>query len=310
MTLRIGLFFLIAAFGLALAGCPNDSNNDDDAGVDAGQDAGEDGGQDAGDDAGIDAGDDGGADAGDDDTDGGDAGGDDSPACTLDADCAAGEVCVQGSCLPFVPECQQDADCVDPLVCRGGVCRAADQSPFLGALVFNELLTDGATDEDANGDGTINSMQDEFIELVNISSETIDLSGWTLSDTDWGTYLPRHTFEPGTSLAPMGAVVIFGGGDAPEPTATVLYFASNAQDPGTPYGLDLDDDGDRIDLADSDGLNVASFSYGDEGGATPTSDQSLTRAPDLSGDFSPHADVPEAGGAIFSPGTRLDASPF
>jgi len=129
-------------------------------------------------------------------------------------------------------------------------------------------------------------------------------------DTDWGAFLPRHTFAAGTSLAPRGAVVVFGGGDPPDSTQAVLFFASNAQDPGDPYGLDLDDAGDRIRLLDADGLTVASYAYGDEGGQPAVSDESSTRDPDLTGDFTPHSQAALSQGAIFSPGTRVDGSAF
>ncbi len=183
-------------------------------------------------------------------------------------------------------------------------------SPYYHDVVFNEVLSDGTADEDANGDGTIDAMEDEFVELVNVSAATIDLSGWTLVDTDWGVFLPRHTFPAETQLTAHGAAVVFGGGDPPASFATVLYATSNAQDPGTAYGLDLDNDGDRVTLRDSDGLVVDVFVYGNEGGIAATDDQSMTRDPDLTGDFTRHTEASGAAGAVFSPGTRVDGTAF
>jgi hypothetical protein len=183
-------------------------------------------------------------------------------------------------------------------------------SPHIGKIIFNEVLTDGTTNEDANGDGTIDAMEDEFVELVNVSGAAVDMTGWTLSERDWDINLPRHTFAAGTNPGPDLAIVVFGGGDPPDPTAAVIFTASNAQDPGIPYGLDLDDSGDRMVLLDANGLFVDEFTYGDQGGPTAASDESLTRDPDLTGDFTPHTQAQNASGAIFSPGTRVDGAEF
>lgn len=181
-------------------------------------------------------------------------------------------------------------------------------SPHFGAVIFNEVLTDGTTNEDANQDGTIDAMEDEFVELVNVSGSAVDMSGWILAEKDWDIHLPRHTFA--VTLNPNMAAVVFGGGDAPDSTASVIYATSNAQDPGIPYGLDLDDAGDRMVLLDANGLFVDDFTYGDQGGTPAASDESLTRDPDLTGDFTPHTQATNASGAIFSPGTRTDGSAF
>jgi hypothetical protein len=58
---------------------------------------------------------------------------------------------------------------------------------------------------------------------------------------------------------------------------------------------------------------VARFCYGvGEGDCAlePAADASLTRSPDLSGDFVAHTSADGAGDAAFSPGTRVDGSPF
>jgi hypothetical protein len=108
----------------------------------------------------------------------------------------------------------------------------------------------------------------------------------------------------------MGAVVVFGGGDAPDSSEAVLFASSNAADPGMPLGLDLDDAGDEVRLLDPDGLAAAVFAYGDNGGVPAVSDQSLTRDPDLTGGFTPHTLASGASGAVFSPGTRVDGTAF
>lgn len=231
-------------------------------------------------------------------------------ACELDYDCQPGQSCILGWCQPFIMECGGDMDCMDDEICVEGVCLGQGMSPMVGKVLFNEVLTDGNTDGDPNQDGTKDPVEDEFVELVNVSNETLDLSGWMVVESDWEEWLPRYTFPQGTTLAPLGAVVLFGGGNAPESTDAVFYDISNAEDPGIPYGLDLDDSGDLVRLVDKDFLTVAALAYGDEGGNPAVSDESLTRDPDLTGTFAPHTFAENADGAIFSPGTRVDGSAF
>jgi len=301
MKPRYCLLSLLLTTGLLAASCSGGGGQDD-AGVgDADADAGIDGGdQEPADDGGLDAGD-----------EGGDEGGDEqATACELDYECPAGQVCRAGFCEAFEAECEGDDDCAGEQVCRDQLCVDADQSPLAGLLVFNEVLIDGNTDGDPNGDGSRDGVEDEFIELVNVSNRTLDLDDFTLVETDWDVYLPRHTFAAGTQLEPLDAIVVFGGGDPPESTDSVLYLVANAQDPGTAYGLDLDDDGDHLLLLDADGWTVAGFVYGDEGGNQAISDESATRDPDLTGDFTQHSQAQGAQGTIFSPGSRVDGNAF
>ncbi|GAH08913.1 unnamed protein product, partial [marine sediment metagenome] len=85
-----------------------------------------------------------------------------------------------------------------------------------GALFINEInpfvtpsLLPG---EDANGDGTVDVSQDEFIEIVNFSNAPIDLSGYTITTSSGGFSAVRHTFDAGTVLDANQAIVVFGGG--------------------------------------------------------------------------------------------------
>jgi len=230
--------------------------------------------------------------------------------CELDYDCEPGESCTLGFCGPFVPECDDEMDCPEGETCLEGVCLEEGMSPLAGKILFNEVLADGNTDGDPNEDGSKDPTEDEFVELVNVSNETLDLSGWMLVETDWEEWLPRYTFPEGTTLDPAGAVVLFGGGDAPESTDAIYYDISNAEDPGIAYGLDLDDAGDLVRLIDGELLTVAAFAYGDAGGNPGVSDESMTRDPDLTGTFIPHSFADGADGAIFSPGTRVDGTGF
>ncbi len=74
---------------------------------------------------------------------------------------------------------------------------------------------------DANGDGTRDATNDEFIELINTGFTAIDISGWTLHDA----LSLRHTFASGTILPPREATVVFGGGT---PTGAFGNAAANS----------------------------------------------------------------------------------
>ena len=67
-------------------------------------------------------------------------------------------------------------------------------------VVINEVLVDPASDTegDANGDGVRDTYHDEFIEIVNRGSVTVDISGWETGPAG----SERFVFPPGTLLAP------------------------------------------------------------------------------------------------------------
>ena len=164
--------------------------------------------------------------------------------------------------------------------------------------VINEILADpDAVNGDANGDGTVNTSDDEFIELVNITGAVADLSGWTLSD---GVSL-RHTFPTGTRVRDQCAIVIFAGG---APTGAfgeaIVQTASAGQ-------LGLNNAGDTVTLNNGN-ADVATYTYGAEGG----DNQSLTRDPDITGSepLVKHTIATDAGGRLFSPGTKVNGSTF
>ena len=149
------------------------------------------------------------------------------------------------------------------------------------------------------------SMQQEKTPLAQTGAATL-----TKFDLDFPD-LPRHTFAA-YSFPAGHAVVVFGGGDAPDPTATCTFFSANAADPGLPFGLHLASPADAIFLLDGDQKVVAYFCYGGtvDCPLAAASDQSLTRSPDVTGDFVPHKSAAGSNGAAFSVGTRVDGSAF
>lgn len=67
-------------------------------------------------------------------------------------------------------------------------------------LVINEVLINATT---ANNDGNNSPNTGEWTELLNNSSNTLDISCYVMTDGDWSV-----TFPPGTTLPPFGIITI------------------------------------------------------------------------------------------------------
>ena len=184
-----------------------------------------------------------------------------------------------------------------------------------GDLVFNEVLADATVDGDPNGDGGTDAVEDEFVEIANLAGVTVDLGGVTVAENDWSTYLPRHTFVEGTVLKAGQAVVVFGGGDVSSlGEDNVTFLTADNDDPGTPYGLSLLDEGESVRLVAADGkTTITTLSYGTasfDGSVPAAADASITLDPDVSGsDYVEHGSATDASGD-YSPGTYVDGSAF
>ncbi|MBN1465245.1 ExeM/NucH family extracellular endonuclease [candidate division KSB1 bacterium] len=157
------------------------------------------------------------------------------------------------------------------------------------ALVINEILADpDAADGDANGDGVVDTADDEFVEIVNTSDGDLDLSGWTVADAA----SVRHIFADGTLLRQGGALVLFGGGSPSGDFGGALVLVASSG------SLSLNNTGDTVTLNDG-ASDVLTETYG----ATAGDNQSITRSPDVIGDtFIKHSLAPDADGALYSPG--------
>lgn len=101
---------------------------------------------------------------------------------------------------------------------------------------------------------------EELLELVNVGSASIDLSGFTLSDA----LAVRHVFAAGTHLAPNQSLVVHSG---PSTTA-VRLVASSGQ-------LSLNNDTDLITLRAADGRVLDRVTLG-----LALDGESIHRAPD------------------------------
>lgn len=155
-------------------------------------------------------------------------------------------------------------------------------------LVINEILSDpNGTSGDANGDGTVDTSDDEFVELYNTGTVAIDLTDYVIADG----FTDRHVFPAGTMLAPNTFMTVFGGG-----TPTSISGMSQVASTG---GLGLNNGGDTVTIKNAGGVTVAEYTYGSEAG----SDQSIGRNPDFTGAFVQHSTIIAVD---FSPGLEND----
>lgn len=167
-------------------------------------------------------------------------------------------------------------------------------------IVINEIHADPADgiDGDADGNEERDVNDDEFVELVNNSSSDIDISDWVFyNEND-----PKHTFPDGTVIPANGALVLFGDDDVSPQGSFGGAIVQSTNESAT---LGLVNGGDTIRLEDADGNEVVSVDY-----PSANNGQSLVRDPEITGDFEEHSNVDEAGGSLFSPGTKADGSAF
>ncbi len=178
-------------------------------------------------------------------------------------------------------------------------------------IFINEALADppDGIAGDANHDGVRSGSDDEFVELVNAQDDAVNISGWTVrthsvSSTSETT---RHVFAQGTIINAHDALVIFGSGSFnplhPIFGGAQVFAASTG-------GLSLTNTGLTILVRDAAGHLIREFSYGGTTGLDGNANQSLTRSPDIFGNYILHTMASGAGGRAFSPGTLADGEFF
>ena len=166
--------------------------------------------------------------------------------------------------------------------------------PFSGTLVINEVLYDPPTGSDANGDGNASTTQDEFIEIVVLGGDPVNLEGVRITIS--GEL--KHTFAAGC-LHPDTVAVVFGGGTPNLPMFPgAMVVKSNKS-------LGLNNSGESIELQDGNNFFLDGYSYTDG----QSVDQSATRFPDGTGVFTPHLSV-EDGSRAYSPGTCANGQAY
>ncbi|MFL6286546.1 MAG: lamin tail domain-containing protein, partial [Pyrinomonadaceae bacterium] len=148
----------------------------------------------------------------------------------------------------------------------GGVTSQSLLTVVPRTIVVNEVLADppdGAAG-DANHDGTRSGTDDEFVELVNGSASTLDLSGWTLRTRPLNgtSESVRHRFAQGSSLPTGEGLVLFGGGDV---NADDPVFGGALVGRVSSSSLSLTNAGLTILVRDAAGNLVTQVSYGEAG---------------------------------------------
>jgi lamin tail-like protein/Calx-beta domain-containing protein len=180
-------------------------------------------------------------------------------------------------------------------------------------VLINEVLADPPSGiaGDANRDGSRDGTQDEFVEFINgTSNELINVGNWTIRTRPIGgtTETTRFTFPSGSSLPAGDAIVVFGGGNFN--SADPVFGCAQVMKANTSAGLSLTNSGLTILLRDGAGNLINQFSYGGSTGFDGGNSQSLTRSPDIGGAFTQHTGAAGANGAAYSPGLRVNGTPF
>jgi hypothetical protein len=206
-------------------------------------------------------------------------------------------------------------DCGGPPVTPGGDATTGSDSaatsdvtsptcsnrPVAGDLVINELLADPGTEGsptacDANQDGAIGDA-DEFVELVNTSSQSLDLGGFKVTDASGKSV----RVPDGTCLAPQQALLVFGkyNGGGSFGGAVVIGGTSS---------LSLNNSGDTVRVTSHEDALIAEAAYG----SIANGDQSITRAIDLDATaaFVLHTARTTSGGSRMSPGLCASGAAF
>ena len=200
------------------------------------------------------------------------------------------------------------------------------------SIIINEVLADPASDPingDANGDGIRHSQHDEFVELANVSSDTVDMTGWMLGDDE----LLDYTFPDNYKIAPGHIVVLFGAVNHTDNANVAGYNADpllSSVLAADTVGNGVANGGEYVVLKSPDGTYDTYVAYGSkyqrgppqtdavqgitfemrvEIGDTVGNNNSVTRNPD--GDttaLDPFRQHLRVNGAYFSPGTTIDGA--
>ncbi|MBT5657594.1 MAG: lamin tail domain-containing protein, partial [Phycisphaerae bacterium] len=172
-------------------------------------------------------------------------------------------------------------------------------------LVINEVLID--PQDDLNGDGVIDA-GDQFVEIVNYTEESVDLTGWLLLNDgpSW------HVFG-GTILEPGCVVIVFN-----EATASTIYepatvLSSTSTDALVSPSSGLTRTISLYEAVVGGGYAlVDDVTYGTE--VLQIDGASITRCPDLVGDFVPHNDDDSecytGSSNMHSPGRQINGDVF
>lgn len=187
------------------------------------------------------------------------------------------------------------ADWPGPVSPQTQHCLAQAKAPSPGELIIHEVLANvpAGPEGDANQDGVRDAYDDEFVELLNLSDQTLDLHGIQLTVGERAKY----TFSQ-ECLAPGQGAVIFGGPkDAPP-----MQTAEGALVRYAPARLSLSNTQGSVGLVDKLGRGLFLFEY------DAPKMMSYSLEPQRVGTrFVPHDALAPR---LFSPGYCADGSPL
>jgi hypothetical protein len=154
----------------------------------------------------------------------------------------------------------------------------------------------GFINTDANNDGIVDALDDQFIEIYNNSATKVNIGTYKIKVNG----VTKHVFPAGSYIPSYSVVVVFGGGSPtgfPEGVATVASTGA----------LHLPTTGGTISLTTDNGsiINEQAIVYGSEA----ENSTSITRNPEGTGNFVLHNSVSPAY-LIYSPGASSSGAPF
>ncbi|KAA3655123.1 MAG: T9SS C-terminal target domain-containing protein, partial [Calditrichaeota bacterium] len=164
-----------------------------------------------------------------------------------------------------------------------------------GAFILNEFLCAPGNSGDANNDGTVDTLDDQFLEFINSSDAELDISGYKIYTE--GELI--HEFETGTQVPAQESVVVFGGGH-PQGYLGLAGYNQLVFTAST-GALNLQAD---ITVFNTQGDKII------DQGLTHVTGVSYCRFPEFSGNFKAHNQLPYTFGSHFSPGYHSDGATF
>jgi len=198
----------------------------------------------------------------------------------------------------------------------GVAIRSPQATTGVADLLLNEVLANPGTltaNGDSNGDGTIAESQDEFVEIVNVSSDYLNLNGLKIRDYQANTFF-EFTLATGDRhralLAPGKAVIVYGGASSSPSAARLVVGHSKVfwhltRDTSSGSATFNNTSTDRVEVVSNGGTTT--YMVGDWT-VPPPDGSSYTRNPDVTGALTDHATVTP--GVNFTPGTKVGGQVF
>jgi len=184
--------------------------------------------------------------------------------------------------------------------------RSPSLLPALLSMIPLMSACSSSDDEKSKGDASsitfneLNPVGDEWLELYNDGKASVDLSSYSIADTDKATGTPRvdkaMRFPPGTALEPSEFLLVLLG----KKNSTPGPYAADACLPGVSVGCFYslfsvsESRGEALHLLDAKGAEVSSVIYPADLMLAADSGKTACRLPDGSGDLTTCAATPGA----------------